>query len=123
MRTSTLRRMVPMPTTAELAELQADRDRRAAADARQAAEGAAWEARMRGRHVQVLGHDGRFLYVKITRPTWGQDRASVLKHFSRYSGSHVYKLDMLHPTTALFVFQQYAVRNGLNMKNRFCWGI
>jgi hypothetical protein len=112
-----------MPTAADMAALRADQQRRAAEDAAKAAEDAAWVQRMRGRHVQVLGHDGRFLYVKITRPTWGRGRASVLKHFSRYSGSHVYKLDMLHPTTALFVFQQYAVRNGLNMKNRFYWGI
>jgi hypothetical protein len=126
MRSATLRRLVPMPTAAELDMLHQDQERRRAQAERDAEAARQWTAKMRGRCVTVLGHDGRNLYVKITRTHYGMAPQPALKRFARvtgYAGSHTYTLSLVYPTTATMAFLRFAITNGMTEKNKFYWSI
>lgn len=59
---------LPMPTASEIAQYKADLERMRQKRRAQAEAEAEFNRVMRGRHINVGGHDGKVMYVKFSRP-------------------------------------------------------
>lgn len=61
-------RHLPTPSADELAQHRADLERYRQMQRAKAEADAEFSRAMRGRHVMVGGHDGKFMYVQFSRP-------------------------------------------------------